>query len=68
MHSLTVEARDKVLPKFEIRRALVIEDTGEHDGIPSQGRGVRADAERVLAAKGVPAQWVERGSMATFSV
>jgi len=28
----------------------------------------RAEAERVLAAKGVPAQWVERGSMATFSV
>ncbi len=28
----------------------------------------RADAERVLTAKGVPTQWVERGSMATISV
>ena len=28
----------------------------------------RADAESVLAAKGVPAQWIERGSMATISV
>ena len=42
VHSLTVEAHDKILPKFEIRRGLVIGDTGEHDGNPSQGRGVRA--------------------------
>ena len=45
VHSLTVEARDKILPKFEIRRGLVIGDTGEHDGNPSQStqrRGVRA--------------------------
>jgi hypothetical protein len=31
VHSLTVEARDKILPKFEIRRGLVIGDTSEHD-------------------------------------
>jgi site-specific DNA recombinase len=42
VHSLTVEARDKILPKFEIRRGLVIGDTGENDEHPSQGRGVRA--------------------------
>jgi L-ascorbate metabolism protein UlaG (beta-lactamase superfamily) len=28
----------------------------------------RVDAERVLAAKGVPAQWIERGSMATVRI
>jgi L-ascorbate metabolism protein UlaG (beta-lactamase superfamily) len=38
-----------------------------HEGFTHFREG-RADAERVLAAKGVPAQWVERGSMATFSV
>lgn len=40
-----MEARDKILPKFEIRRGLVIGDTSEHDGNPSQStqrRGVRA--------------------------
>jgi site-specific DNA recombinase len=49
VHSLTVEARDKILPKFEIRRGLTIENRGEHDGNPSQGRGVRAMTPAVEA-------------------
>jgi site-specific DNA recombinase len=45
VHSLTVESRERILPKFQIRRGLTIEQVGEHDGNPSQGsqgRGVRA--------------------------
>ena len=45
VHSLTVESRDRILPKFQVRRGLTVEQTGEHDGNPSQGgqgRGVRA--------------------------
>ncbi len=45
VHSLTVESRDRILPKFEIRRGLTVEVAGEHGGTPSkgaQGRGVRA--------------------------
>ena len=42
VHSLTVEARDKILPKFEIRRGMVVGDTGGHGEHPSKGRGVRA--------------------------
>ena len=49
VHSLTVEARDKILPRFEIRRGLTIEDRGEHDGNPSEGRGVRAMTPTVEA-------------------
>jgi len=49
VHSLTVETRDRILPKFEIRRGLSIEDTGGHDGNPSQGRGVRAMTPTVEA-------------------
>jgi site-specific DNA recombinase len=49
VHSLTVEARDKILPKFEIRRGLTIEDRGKHDEHPSQERGVRAMTPTVEA-------------------
>jgi hypothetical protein len=52
VHSLTVEARDKILPKFEIRRGLVVGDTGEHGEHPSEGRGVRAMTPTV-GAEGV---------------
>jgi hypothetical protein len=40
VHRLTVEARDKILPKFDIRGDLVIGDTGEHGEPPSERRGV----------------------------
>jgi len=55
VHSLTVEARDKILPKFEIRRGLTIENRGENDGNPSQGRGVRAMTPTVEVAGVEPA-------------
>jgi site-specific DNA recombinase len=42
VHSLTVEARDKILPKFEIRRGLAIGVTGEHDGNPKHPREGRS--------------------------
>lgn len=51
VHSLTVESRDRILPKFQVRRGLIIEQTGEHDGNPSQGsqeRGVRAMTPTVV--------------------
>ena len=57
VHSLTVEPRDKILPKFEIRRGLTIENRGERDGNPSQGRGVRAMTPAVGTEGLEPSLW-----------